>query len=76
MRPKLALKKRSKPVVSNATTSASPKSSSIFGEAKPRDESKFLAIQKEREERAAAEKAAALAQEQAQNAEVNNIVTE
>ena len=76
MRPKLALKKRTKPVVSNATTSASPKSSSIFGEAKPRDESKFLAIQKEREERAAAEKAAALAQEQAQNAEVNNIVTE
>ena len=55
-RPKLMLKKRTKPVTRTAESSTR---SSIFGDAKPRDETKFLAQEKAREEREAA-KAAAL----------------
>ena len=55
-RPKLMLKKRTKPVTRTAESSTR---SSIFGDAKPRDATKFLAQEKAREEREAA-KAAAL----------------
>ena len=70
-RPKLLLKKRTKPISDNTLATSSPKSS-IFGEAKPRDETKFLAQQKEIEEREAARSAALLAKEKAQNGEANN----
>ena len=65
------MKKRTKPLTDNKIATSSTKSS-IFGEAKPRDETKFLAQQKEIEEREAARSAALLAKEKAQNGEVNN----
>lgn len=68
-RPKLMLKKRTKPVARTAQTSTR---SSIFGDAKPRDETKFLAQEKAREEREAAKSAALLSKESATQDVVSN----
>jgi hypothetical protein len=54
------LKKRTKPVTRTAESS---NRSAIFGNAKPRDASKFLAQEKAREEREAAKAAALLSKE-------------